>query len=99
MPIYEFECQKCKGKKEFLTSNNHDSIPLKCGCGGIYKKMISHSSFILKGSGWYATDYAKKDKKESKVKKDPKDLTNVAQESKSLINKENKKEISCGTKN
>jgi predicted nucleic acid-binding Zn ribbon protein len=27
-------------------------------CGGKMKKMISNTSFVLKGTGWYATDYA-----------------------------------------
>ena len=35
-------------------------------CGGKMKKMISNTSFVLKGSGWYATDYAGKGKKEAK---------------------------------
>ncbi len=30
-------------------------------CGGALHKVVSHSTFILKGSGWYATDYGKKD--------------------------------------
>ena len=67
MPIYEFQCNKCLKIKELLITN-HDPIPVKCACSGSYKKLISHSSFVLKGTGWYATDYAKKDKKDSSEK-------------------------------
>jgi putative FmdB family regulatory protein len=69
MPIYEFECQKCSNKKELLVHNGFDKSPGKCECGGNFKKIISQSSFILKGTGWYATDYAKKDKGGSSEKK------------------------------
>jgi predicted nucleic acid-binding Zn ribbon protein len=43
----------------------------KCpSCGGSVKRLISRSSFQLKGSGWYLTDYAKKDSpKETKENK------------------------------
>ena len=62
-------------------------------CGGPMKKMISNTSFVLKGSGWYVTDYAGKDKKEAKgvsdkkekaettVKKEPKIETKAASDS------------------
>jgi predicted nucleic acid-binding Zn ribbon protein len=42
-------------------------------CGGAMKKMISSTSFVLKGSGWYATDYAGKSEKEVKEVADKKE--------------------------
>jgi predicted nucleic acid-binding Zn ribbon protein len=36
-------------------------------CGGALNKLISHTSFILKGTGWYATDYGRKDRPHSKA--------------------------------
>lgn len=66
MPIYEFECEKCGKVKEHYTSSHKGNGKLTCDCGGSLKKIISQSSFILKGSGWYATDYANKGKKEIK---------------------------------
>jgi putative FmdB family regulatory protein len=60
MPIYEYSCTKC-GKTVEAMQKMSDAPLKKCPhCGGELAKMISNSSFVLKGSGWYATDYAKK---------------------------------------
>lgn len=67
MPIYEYKCNECG--KEFEVIQKFSDKPLKkcihCSSKKV-EKLISQSSFHLKGSGWYATDYAKKDKKETK---------------------------------
>ncbi len=67
MPIYEYKCLTC-GKIFEITQKITAKPITKCPeCGGDVKKLISNSSsFILKGSGWYATDYARKDNKEPK---------------------------------
>ncbi|MFN2491812.1 MAG: FmdB family zinc ribbon protein [Pyrinomonadaceae bacterium] len=58
MPIYEFECQKCKAHLEVFQKMN-DKPPVKCKrCGGRLEKQISASAIQFKGSGWYVTDYA-----------------------------------------
>ncbi len=62
MPIYEFECQSCGKVEEIFIQTKNNTIPMKCDCGGKFKKIISQSSFLLKGSGWYATDYSDKNK-------------------------------------
>jgi putative FmdB family regulatory protein len=61
MPIYEYECQKCG---TFETTQRITDEPLsKCPtCKGKVKKLISNTSFQLKGTGWYITDYARKGK-------------------------------------
>ncbi len=60
MPIYEYRCRVCDHRFELLRSFS-DTTPVTCPkCGGEVKKLISRNSFILKGSGWYATDYASK---------------------------------------
>jgi len=69
MPIYEYKCEECKKQIE-LFQKISDPPAEKCGCGGKLKKLISNSSFILKGTGWYKTDY--KDKPKSKKKKEKK---------------------------
>jgi putative FmdB family regulatory protein len=60
MPIYEYECQKCG---TFEATQRITEKPLaKCPtCKGKVKKLISNTSFQLKGTGWYVTDYARKD--------------------------------------
>lgn len=54
-----------------------DEKPLKTcpQCRGRVKKVISSAAFVLKGTGWYATDYAGKGKKEVTQKKEPEKKT------------------------
>ncbi|MEP6570110.1 MAG: zinc ribbon domain-containing protein [Acidobacteriota bacterium] len=58
MPIYEYECRKCKARLEVLQKMS-DKPPVKCKkCGGRLEKLVSQSAIQFKGSGWYVTDYA-----------------------------------------
>jgi putative FmdB family regulatory protein len=60
MPIYEYECKKCKAHTEILQKVT-DKPLTKCGkCGGRLEKQWSSTSFQFKGTGWYVTDYAGK---------------------------------------
>lgn len=74
MPIYEYKCQRCG---DFEVTQRITEKPLsRCPtCKGKVKKLISNTSFQLKGTGWYVTDYARKDKekapKEKKGEKAP----------------------------
>ncbi len=57
MPIYEYECSEC-GSIEEAFQKMSDSPLKECSkCKGKLSKLVSHSSFHLKGSGWYVTDY------------------------------------------
>ncbi len=60
MPIYEYQCTKCGDEFEEFQSITDDTIPKCRACKGKAKRLISHSSFHLKGSGWYVTDYGGK---------------------------------------
>jgi len=73
MPNYEYECQNC-GRIELIQKITASPLKKCPRCGGKLKKLVSQTSFHLKGSGWYATDYAKK----GKGKKDQKDHTETA---------------------
>jgi len=59
MPIYEYECGKCG---VFETSQRISAAALtKCPtCRRKVRRLISNTSFQLKGTGWYVTDYAGK---------------------------------------
>ena len=59
MPIYEYRCESCG--REFEEWQKFSDAPVeKCKeCGGHTHRLISQSTFVLKGSGWYATDYGK----------------------------------------
>ena len=60
MPIYEFECKKCKAHIEVFQKVS-DKPPTKCrACGGRLERKISAPAIQFKGSGWYVTDYAGK---------------------------------------
>ena len=58
MPIYEYHCTACD--ENFEVSQKITDSPLGAcpKCDGQVEKLISQSSFVLKGSGWYKTDYA-----------------------------------------
>jgi len=59
MPIYEYKCPKC-GMFEAMQRITEPSLKKCPTCKSKVERQISRGSFILKGSGWYATDYAKK---------------------------------------
>ena len=59
MPIYEYQCAKC-GEFEVSQRITEDSLKRCPTCRGKVKKLISNTSFQLKGSGWYQTDYGSK---------------------------------------
>ena len=71
MPIYEYHCSKCG---DFETMQKMSDQPLThCPkCRRKVTKLISSTSFQLKGSGWYVTDYARKSDKGSAKKSDDK---------------------------
>lgn len=58
MPVYEYECDACR--KVFEVQQRMADAPLSScpECEGSVKKVMSMSSFQLKGGGWYADGYA-----------------------------------------
>jgi putative FmdB family regulatory protein len=73
MPIYEYQCTKCKARSEEIQKVN-DPPKKKCPkCGGLLNKLISAPAFQFKGSGFYITDYTRKSspEKEDKPKEKP----------------------------
>jgi putative FmdB family regulatory protein len=59
MPIYEYECTQCRKHHEVMQRITDSAISECPDCKGELKKLISNTSFVLKGSGWYVTDYAR----------------------------------------
>ena len=92
MPIYEYSCSKCDSVIERIQKFSDPLLKKHEGCGGTLTKLISQSSFHLKGSGWYVTDYASKD---SKGDDDAGDTKN--DKSKSDSNKDGDKKAEGGT--
>jgi putative FmdB family regulatory protein len=59
MPLYEYKCHSCGKTIEVIQKFSDEPLHTHEDCGGELEKLISRSAFQLKGSGWYATDYAK----------------------------------------
>lgn len=69
MPIYEYKCKGCGKQFEVWQKITDEPLKVCKDCGGELWKLISESSFILKGTGWYVTDYARKEKGEKEKQK------------------------------
>ena len=71
MPVYEYECLQCNKIIEFQQKINDAPLSSCPECGQEVKKLISKSSFHLKGNGWYADGYSNdKEKKKEKSSTD-----------------------------
>lgn len=63
MPIYEYECKKCGNVFEIMQSISADPLKTCMGIGcnekdnGKVKRLVSRTGFVLKGDGWYTSDY------------------------------------------
>ncbi|HPL62414.1 MAG TPA: zinc ribbon domain-containing protein [Syntrophales bacterium] len=60
MPIYEYKCKKCGKEFEVLQSISAPDAKTCKFCKGPIRKLMSRTTFHLKGSGWYVTDYGGK---------------------------------------
>ncbi len=74
MPIYEYACEKCES--EFEREQRITDAPIKscprCKSRRV-KRLISRTSFLLKGGGWYSDLYSSSSAKDAKDGKDGKD--------------------------
>jgi putative FmdB family regulatory protein len=89
MPIYEYQCRKCGKSFEIVQRVSEPDLKSCKFCKGPVKRLMSVTSFHLKGSGWYVTDYggkkppvAEKEKSESPAEKAPSPTPAVETESK-----------------
>ncbi|HXG91769.1 MAG TPA: FmdB family zinc ribbon protein [Blastocatellia bacterium] len=60
MPIYEYICEKCGSHIEVLQKVSDAPLKRCQKCRGRLEKIVSRTSFQLKGGGWYVTDYSRK---------------------------------------
>ena len=72
MPIYEYECQKCKKVFEYTQSIKEPKKETCEECGGSLDRLISPSGFVLKGGGWYKDLYSSSKKPDSGSKTETK---------------------------
>jgi len=61
MPLYEYECDACGHRFEKIQKFSDPPLEQCPKCGGAVHKLQSAPAFQFKGSGWYITDYARKD--------------------------------------
>ena len=60
MPLYEYQCKKCKHKFEKIQKFSDRPIKKCPDCGGPVEKIMHAPNVQFKGSGWYVTDYGGK---------------------------------------
>jgi putative FmdB family regulatory protein len=68
MPLYEYQCASCKKTHEVMQKFSDPPLDKCPECGGPVAKLMSLSSFALKGAGWYTTDYKKSGPKPAEAK-------------------------------
>jgi putative FmdB family regulatory protein len=61
MPLYEYACEACGHRFEVIQKFSDPPLDVCPKCGGAVRKLQSAPAFQFKGSGWYITDYARKD--------------------------------------
>jgi len=79
MPIYEYQCEKCGYQFEEVQSIKDASLTLckKASCCGKVKRLLSVTTFALKGNGWYSTDYGKGKITDEGSRKNPQNKKNA----------------------
>jgi len=65
MPTYEYECLKCKRVFEIRQRISEPALTACDVCGGEVRRLLSAAPFILKGAGWYVTDYPSESRKQA----------------------------------
>jgi len=70
MPLYEYECRKCKHRFEQIQKFSDKPVKKCPECGGPVEQLLSAPAVQFKGSGWYVTDYAKKSSPPSSASSD-----------------------------
>ncbi len=64
MPNNEYQCDSCGGRFEVIQKFSDPALTTCRLCNArTVRKVLSPPAFVLKGTGWYATDYAAKDRK------------------------------------
>ena len=65
MPTYEYECDACHRVFEVRQRITEDPLTTCDACGGAVHRLLSAAPFILKGEGWYVTDYPSESRKKA----------------------------------
>ena len=87
MPLYEYRCDDCNEVIEVLQRITAEPLEKCFHCGGNVEKLISSTSFQLKGSGWYVTDYKNNGSKKARSNEDSSPIKSTGTNNNATINK------------
>jgi putative FmdB family regulatory protein len=65
VPTYEYQCDTCRRVFEIRQRISEDPLTVCEACGGHVRRLLSPAPFILKGGGWYVTDYPSESRKKA----------------------------------
>jgi putative FmdB family regulatory protein len=65
VPTYDYQCDQCHRTFEVRQRITEDPLTLCEECGGPLRRLLSAAPFILKGEGWYVTDYPSESRKKA----------------------------------
>lgn len=71
MPTYEYQCDACRRVFEIRQRISEDPLTVCDACGGHVRRLLSPAPFILKGGGWYVTDYPSEARKKAMESEKP----------------------------
>lgn len=60
MPLYEYRCESCGSVFEVIQKFSDEPLTTHEGCGGKVERLLSPPALQFKGTGWYVTDYGRK---------------------------------------
>jgi putative FmdB family regulatory protein len=65
VPTYEYQCDRCNRVFEVRQRISEPALTTHDDCGGSVRRLLSPAPFILKGGGWYVTDYPSESRKKA----------------------------------
>ena len=77
MPTYEYQCQQCERVFEVKQRISEPPLVTCEKCGGAVRRLLSPAPFILKGGGWYVTDYPSESRKKAMEAEKPSAATST----------------------
>jgi putative FmdB family regulatory protein len=66
VPTYEYQCDACGRIFEIRQRISEPALTRCDTCGGVVRRLLSAAPFILKGEGWYVTDYPSESRKKAR---------------------------------
>ena len=71
MPTYDYQCDQCRRTVEVWQRITAEPLTRCESCGGTLRRLLAAAPFILKGAGWYVTDYPSESRKKALAAEKP----------------------------